>query len=63
MPQSQNVHAQEMHNIPEQAHTKAATSHDQSDHLTAHELSKENQQKTQQAHEHAEKLIKQAEQK
>ena len=63
MPQSVNVRQNEIQNHSEQAHTKAATSHDQSDHLTAHELSKQAQDRARQAHEHTEHLVKQAETK
>ncbi len=63
MPQSPGVRQNEIQNHPEQAHTKAATSHTQSDHLTAHELSKEAQDRTRHAHEHTEHLVKEAEKK
>jgi hypothetical protein len=58
MPQTGNVRAQELHNIAAQAHAKAATSHEQNDHLTAHELSKQAMERSREAHEHSEKLIK-----
>jgi hypothetical protein len=37
MPQSNNVTAKEMHNIPEHAAESAATSHTKAPHLSAHE--------------------------
>jgi hypothetical protein len=44
-----------------QAHARAATSHEQSDHLTAHELSKQAMEHSREAHEHSEWLVKEAE--
>ena len=61
MPQTGNVRAQELHNIASQAHAKAATSHEQNDHLSAHELSKQAMERSREAHEHSEKLIKEHE--
>jgi hypothetical protein len=37
MPQSTNVTAEQMRNIPEQAAESAATSHNKTPHLSAHE--------------------------
>jgi hypothetical protein len=60
MPQTRNVRAQELHNLASQAHARAATSHEQNDHLTAHELSKQAFEHSREAHEHSEKLLKEA---
>jgi hypothetical protein len=56
MPQTRNVRAQELHNIAAQAHARAATSHEQNDHLTAHELSRQALERSREAHEHSEKM-------
>jgi hypothetical protein len=61
MPQTRNVRAQELHNIAAQAHARAATSHEQNDHLTAHELSKQALERSREAHEHSEKMKEEAE--
>lgn len=61
MPQTRNVRAQELHNIAAQAHAKAATSHEQNDHLTSHELSRQALERSREAHEHSEKLKEEAE--
>jgi hypothetical protein len=44
-----------------QAHAKAATSHEQNDHLTAHELSKQAFEHSREAHEQSEKMKQEAE--
>jgi hypothetical protein len=54
MPQSPHNRLAELHNLAIHAHTAAAVAHGKGDHLTAHELSK-------QAHEHSENALKLAE--
>jgi hypothetical protein len=56
MPQTRNVRATELHNLASQAHARAAVSHEQNDHLTAHELSKQAQEHSREAHEYSAKL-------
>lgn len=41
MPQSRHAQAAELHNLAIHAHEAAAAAHNKSDHLTAHELSKQ----------------------
>jgi hypothetical protein len=41
MPQSTHDRVAELHNLAAHAHAKAAQSHTQNDHLSAHELSKQ----------------------
>ncbi len=58
MPQTRNVRAAELHNLAAHAHAQAATSHDRNDHLTAHELSRQAMERSREAHEHSEKLVR-----
>ena len=59
MPQSTHVHAAELHNLAAHAHAKAAASHLEADHLTAHELSMQALEKSREAHRHSEELANQ----
>jgi len=54
MPQSPHNRVAEFHNLAAHAHAAAAVAHGKGDHLTAHELS-------QQAHEHSNNALKLAE--
>ena len=56
MSQSTHAHAAELHNLASHAHAKAAASHLENDHLTAHELSMQAFEVSRQAHQHAEKV-------
>jgi len=56
MPQSTHDRAAELHNLAAHAHAKAATSHQQTDHLSANELSKQAFEQSREAHQHAEQI-------
>ena len=55
------MQAIELHNAAAHAHMKAAASHLENDHLTAHELSKLAMEKSREAHQYSEKLAHEAE--
>jgi hypothetical protein len=58
MPQSQHDRAAELHNLAAHAHAAAAVAHGKGDHLTAHELSKQAQEHSMNAHKLSEALVK-----
>lgn len=61
MPQSTHDRAAELHNLAEHAHDAAAVAHDKSDHLTAHELSKQALEHFRNAHRHSEEPVEESE--
>lgn len=60
MPQSTHDRVAELHNLAAHAHMAAATAHGKGDHLTAHELSKQAQERSTAAHQHSEKAAREA---
>jgi hypothetical protein len=56
MPQSTRDRAAELHNLAAHAHAAAATAHGKGDHLTAHELSKQEHEHSTAARKLAEEL-------
>ena len=56
MPQTGAVRTKELHNLAEHAHDKGAHSHAQADHLTAHEQTKQEAERSREAQQHAETL-------
>jgi hypothetical protein len=60
MPQSTHDRAAELHNLAAHAHAAAATAHGKGDHLTAHELSRQAQEHSVNAHKFIEDLAKDA---
>jgi hypothetical protein len=59
MPQSTHAQVAELHNIAAHAHKRAAASHSENDHLSAHEMSTDAFEKSREAHQHAENLAHQ----
>jgi hypothetical protein len=62
-PMSQSTHdrAAELHNLAAHAHASAAAAHGKADHLTAHELSKQARELSENAHRHTMQLAAEAE--
>ena len=60
MPQSQNVHQEEIHNVSEHAHDQAAVSHTHSEKLSGQELMKDGEEKAREHKERTEQLIKES---
>ena len=56
MPQSTHAQAAELHNLAAHAHMRAAASHLENDHRTAHELSLQAFEKSREAHQHSKSL-------
>jgi hypothetical protein len=58
MPQSTHDRTAELHNLASHAHISAAVAHGKGDHLTAHELSKQALEHSEDAHRHSEQVRK-----
>lgn len=56
MPSAGNTRAGELNRVAEHAHEKAAVSHEQRDHRTAHELSREAAARSQESEAHLAQL-------
>jgi hypothetical protein len=59
MPTTHHSAAAERHLQAAHAHEAAAASHNQNDHLSAHEMSKRSQEFSREAHRHTEEVVKQ----
>jgi hypothetical protein len=57
MPQSTHDRISELHNLAAHAHASAAAAHGKDDHLTAHELSKQALEYSQNAYQLSEELV------